>query len=80
MSAATNPSGLPNIGRTLVSARSFDEYVLDYELQRSEGLLLRHLNSVYKVLSQTVPEGAKTGEVSERSGTSSTRLKLVVRS
>jgi len=45
--------------------RSFDEYVLDYELQRSEGLLLRHLNSVYKVLSQTVPDGAKTSEVSD---------------
>ena len=38
--------------------RSFAEYVLDYELQRAEGLLLRHLNSVYKVLSQTVPDGA----------------------
>ena len=39
--------------------RSFAEYVLDYELQRSEGLLLRHLNSVYKVLSQTVPDGVE---------------------
>jgi hypothetical protein len=45
--------------------RSFDEYVLDYELQRSEGLLLRHLNSVYKVLSQTVPDGLKTSEVTD---------------
>jgi hypothetical protein len=45
--------------------RSFAEYVLDYELQRSEGLLLRHLNSVYKVLSQTVPDGVKTSEVME---------------
>jgi len=45
--------------------RSFAEYVLEYELQRSEGLLLRHLNSVYKVLSQTVPDGVKTDEVRE---------------
>jgi hypothetical protein len=45
--------------------RSFAEYVLDYELQRSEGLLLRHLNSVYKVLSQTVPDGVKTDEVTD---------------
>jgi hypothetical protein len=45
--------------------RSFDEYVLDYELQRSEGLLLRHLNSVYKVLSQTVPDGVKSDQVLE---------------
>jgi hypothetical protein len=43
--------------------RSFDEYVLDYELQRSEGLLLRHLNGVYKALSQTVPDGLKNDEV-----------------
>ena len=45
--------------------RSFAEYVLDYELQRSEGLLLRHLNSVYKVLSQTVPDGVKSDQVLE---------------
>ena len=45
--------------------RSFTEYVLDYELQRVEGLLLRHLNSVYKVLSQTVPDGVKTDAVLE---------------
>jgi hypothetical protein len=45
--------------------RSFAEYVMDYEIQRSEGLLLRHLSSVYKVLSQTVPDMAKTGEVLE---------------
>src|SRR5678815_5489528 len=45
--------------------RSFGEYVLEYELQRSEGLLLRHLNGVYKVLSQTVPDGVKNDEVRE---------------
>jgi len=45
--------------------RSFAEYIYDYELQRSEGLLLRHLNSVYKVLSQTVPDGVKSEEVVE---------------
>jgi hypothetical protein len=45
--------------------RSFAEYVLDYELQRSEGLLLRHLNSVYKVISQTVPDSVKTDQVLE---------------
>lgn len=45
--------------------RSFAEYVYDYELQRAEGLLLRHLNSVYKALSQTVPDGLKTDVVRE---------------
>ncbi len=45
--------------------RSFAEYVMEYDLERVEGLLLRHLNSVYKVLSQTVPDSAKTDEVLE---------------
>ncbi len=45
--------------------RSFAEYVVDYDLERSEGLLLRHLSSVYKVLSQTVPDGVKTDDVRE---------------
>lgn len=45
--------------------RSFSDYIRDYELQRSEGLLLRHLNSVYKVLSQTVPDSAKADAVRE---------------
>jgi superfamily II RNA helicase len=45
--------------------RSFSDYVRDYELQRSEGLLLRHLNSVYKVLAQTVPDQAKNDQLRE---------------
>jgi superfamily II RNA helicase len=45
--------------------RSFSDYVQEYDLERSEGLLLRHLNSVYKVLSQTVPDGTKTDDVRE---------------
>jgi hypothetical protein len=45
--------------------RSFSDYVRDYELQRSEGLLLRHLNGVYKVLAQTVPDSAKNDTVRE---------------
>lgn len=45
--------------------RSFADYIRDYELQRAEGLLLRHLNSVYKVLKQTVPDGAKNDAVRE---------------
>jgi superfamily II RNA helicase len=45
--------------------QSFADYIRDYGLQRSEGLLLRHLSQVWKVLSQTVPESAKTEEVVE---------------
>ena len=39
--------------------RSFADYIKLYELQRAEGLLLRHLTGVYKVLAQTVPDSAK---------------------
>jgi len=45
--------------------RSFADYVRDYELHRAEGLLLRHLSSVHKVLMQTVPDPAKTDAVRE---------------
>ncbi len=45
--------------------RSFSDYIRDYELQRAEGVLLRHLNSVYKVLSQTVPDAVKNDQVRE---------------
>lgn len=41
----------------------FNEYVVRYKLQRAEGVLLRHLSQVYKVLTQTVPEGAKNEAV-----------------
>jgi superfamily II RNA helicase len=44
---------------------SFAEYIRAYDLHRIEGLLLRHLSQVWKVLAQTVPEGAKTPEVAE---------------
>src|SRR5262249_12715865 len=45
--------------------RSFSDYIRDYELQRAEGVLLRHLNGVFKVLAQTVPNGAKNDVVRE---------------
>src|SRR5437879_11836485 len=46
--------------------RSFSDYIRDYELQRAEGVLLRHLNNTFKVLSQTVPDAAKNDTVRER--------------
>ncbi len=45
--------------------RSFADYIKDYELQRAEGLLLRHLSRVHKVLTQTVPDAAKNDAVRE---------------
>lgn len=44
---------------------TFGEYVREYELQRSEGLLLRYLSEIYKVLVQTVPATAKDGQMEE---------------
>jgi superfamily II RNA helicase len=44
---------------------SFDDYVRDYGLQRSEGVLLRYLSQAYKTLLQTVPEYARTEEVDD---------------
>ena len=38
---------------------SFDDYVREYGVQRSEGVLLRYLNEAYKTLLQTVPEGIR---------------------
>ena len=45
--------------------RSFSDYVEEYDLERAEGLLLRHLNGVYKVLAQTVPDAAKDDALRE---------------
>lgn len=45
--------------------RCFSDYIKDYELQRAEGLLLRHLSRVHKVLTQTVPDSAKNDVVRE---------------
>lgn len=57
--------------------RSFAEYVLDYDLERVEGLLLRHLNSVYKALGQTVPDRMKTDEIFEMEDYLRTMLRAV---
>jgi len=42
---------------------SFAEYVREYGLARSEGVLLRYLTDAYKTLVQSVPEAAKTDDV-----------------
>jgi superfamily II RNA helicase len=45
--------------------QSFREYVSDYGLERSEGLVLRYLSDVFKTLTQTVPDQAKTADVDD---------------
>jgi hypothetical protein len=47
------------------SFSSFGDYIRSYDLERAEGLLLRHINGVFKVLAQTVPDSAKTDAVNE---------------
>jgi len=38
---------------------TFNDYIKDYGLQRSEGVLLRYLSEAYKTLATNVPEGAR---------------------
>ena len=44
---------------------TFSGYIKQYGLQRMEAILLRHLNGVYKVLAQTVPDSYKNDELRE---------------
>ncbi|HZZ48279.1 MAG TPA: DUF3516 domain-containing protein [Pseudonocardia sp.] len=46
-------------------AMTFVEYVGHYGLARSEGLLLRYLSNAYKALRQTVPEDARTDDLTD---------------
>jgi hypothetical protein len=46
-------------------AQTFTEYVGFYGLSRSEGLVLRYLADAYKALRQTVPDEAKTEELTD---------------
>ena len=57
--------------------RSFADYIKDYELQRAEGVLLRHLHGVFKVLSQTVPDAAKIEAVRDMEVYLSTMIRQV---
>ncbi|HVR72873.1 MAG TPA: DUF3516 domain-containing protein, partial [Planctomycetota bacterium] len=45
--------------------RTFADYVRQYQLERCEGLLLRHLSSVHRILCQTVPDALKSDLVVE---------------
>jgi superfamily II RNA helicase len=46
-------------------AMSFSEYVAHYGLARAEGIVLRYLADAYKALRQTVPEEARTEELTD---------------
>ena len=68
--------GHPWVGDYMVSPKSvvrdmferamtFPEYVQFYGLARSEGIVLRYLADAYKALRQTVPDEAKTEELTD---------------
>jgi hypothetical protein len=44
---------------------AFDDYVREYGVQRSEGVLLRYLSQGYRLLLQTIPEVARTDELED---------------
>lgn len=44
-------------------AMTFGEYVSQYQLGRSEGLVLRYLSDAYRAIRQTVPAEARTDEL-----------------
>ena len=46
-------------------AMTFGEYVQFYSLSRSEGIVLRYLADAYKALRQTVPDEAKSEELTD---------------
>ena len=55
-----------SVAREMVeSFLSFDDYIRNYSLQRVEGVLLRYVTEVYKVLTQTIPDEFNTPEVRE---------------
>ncbi len=55
---------------------SFADYIREYDLQRGEGVLLRTINDVYKVLVKTVPVSFKNDVLLEIE----TELALMIRS
>ena len=44
---------------------TFSEYVSEYGMKRSEGLVLRYLTDCYRALNQTVPDSEKTADVED---------------
>ncbi len=46
-------------------AMNFSEYVAFYQLQRSEGVVLRYLADAYRAMRRTVPQDARTQDLSD---------------
>ena len=62
---ADHPLSPKSVARDLWErAMDFGDYVRFYNLARSEGTVLRYLSDAYKTLVRTIPEDAKTDELS----------------
>lgn len=55
---------------------SFSDYIREYDMSRGEGVLLRSINDVFKVLVKTVPDSFKNDEILEFE----TEIALILRS
>lgn len=56
--------------------QTFNEFVKEYGVQRSEGVLLRYLSDVYKTLVQNVPEAARNEALEDIAAYLLTTLKV----
>jgi hypothetical protein len=66
-----------SIGREMWETfSSFDDYVRLYQLQRSEGVLLRYLSQLFRTLDQNVPEACRTEPVRDAQAYFRTTIEL----
>jgi superfamily II RNA helicase len=65
-----------SVAREMIEyAATFGEYIREYGLERSEGVLLRYLSETYKTLVQSVPTSFWTEEVHDIAATLQTTLR-----
>ena len=63
----TEASGIDD-SQSLYDEQGFEDFVRRYNLQRSEGVLLRYLNQDHSTLARSVPEAARSDEVVDMIG------------
>jgi superfamily II RNA helicase len=55
---------------------TFNDFIRDYGLQRSEGVVLRYLSDVFKTLNQNVPDASRTEQLEDIAAWLLTALKF----
>jgi hypothetical protein len=61
----TEPSPKSVVRDMFERAMTFGEFISAYQLTRSEGLVLRYLSDAYRAARQTIPEEARTEELTD---------------